>query len=256
MKRLLVFLVVLSLVAVAAQAAPFPVGTMKTTQVGSLSVVVEYTGATSDPNGGALSKYNVYLKTAVGTLPVGALDLTFAGRCGQVGYYNSNASLRVLTPDLLIANGLTKIARDSHFMLNPGAQMIDNPDDPEGDQIPDPSYVNPWSDGQVTPAETNSWTYGPKTAGTECFGYGTLGVTCFITTPARANNLLLAQIVYQDSQFGTANEPKLTGSCGNDNFLFDFSAQPGGGILIEVPEPATLALVVMGGLGLISRKRR
>jgi len=216
MKKALTLVVVLAM-ASAAQAAIIG------SQGGDIDAVVSYVGPATGAGGVALDVYNVALVDVGSTVDtLNAVDVVIAGQLYQVSAFGG----AIATPDMQFASMLgADMGTDTHFLVwNVGAA----------------SY--PQWQATVTPAaEDNDGSLGP-TAGGGLAGWGT--ALSVISTYINAGDIVLAQVAVPAGA-GAA----LAGSCSDvTGEVFQLS--------VPIPEPATMSLLLLGGLGLVARKRR
>lgn len=190
---------------------------------------------------GPLDTYQINLNALDEADTVIGVDVMFIEcetKMYQLGYWHSVPALRTYTPDMFIAAWLSNPNADTHFLINADGLSWN------GDEI-----------AQGHGAEDNDWTCGNN--GAEDEGWGTFLASggLFISEHARAQNLEFAWVaVPAGAPMGAV---RLTGGVSNGvGDIFDFGADCTDGIPIPIPEPATIGLLVMGGLGLIVRKRR
>jgi hypothetical protein len=237
MKKGLVFVVVLVMAASAQAAWVVETGTSVIVD-GRLRVKVIPMGTNNNPLCGPVDMYQVNLNALDPADIITAVDVDFIDcdtKMYQSGFWNVVPVLRALTPDMLVASALTDPTLDSHFLLN--------------------ALGTDWSDGNAVANEDNDWTCGTTGAG-ETEGWGTtLNVLAFISAPARAQDLPFAWItVPAGAQMGAV---RLTGAASNGvGDIFSFGDTCDDGIPIPIPEPATMGLLVLGGLAVVARKRR
>ena len=244
MKKGLALFLVLA-VAASAQAAWVGTGPESVLVDGRLEVEVLFMGTNPNPLCGPVDMYQVNLNALAPADAVIGVDVAFVAcetSMYQLGWWQFPPGTLTTTPDMYMAQWLADPTMDSHFLLN-------------ANYNPGPPPSGDWSDGNAIATENNDRTCGVNLAG-ESEGWGTfLGVVAFVSAPARAQDLAFAWItVPEGAPMGAV---RLTGSVSNGvGEIFDFGVDCTDGIPIPIPEPATMGLLVLGGLGLIARKRR
>jgi hypothetical protein len=149
------------------------------------------------------------------------------------------------TPDMGSAWKLdaSDLAADSHFML-------------VGDDPQVSGEMHDWSEGEATASEQNDQSLGSD-GSTGSHGYGSMKTPAgFITESARAQDLYFAHVTvqYDPGNCAYAEFSNLEGGgvANSTGSVFDLEGVPIG----PIPEPATMALMVLGGLAVVARKRR
>jgi hypothetical protein len=215
--------------------------------IGNLGGVIEvhiYDGGSGVSNAGVpLQYYDIYFYAPNPADTVVGVDFAITGPGGadagptapyQVGYWHAVPALRTLTPDMAIAQFLVDQVSDSHFMLDLG--------------------LNDWSDGNAVPNEMNDFSVIAADGNGEGHGFGSLWTPAgFISAHAQAQDLYIAHVTVVPPVTGVlmfAHGPAggVSNAAGS---LFPLAGLPIG----PVPEPATLSLLVLGGLALIRRRR-
>jgi len=221
MKKVLAVLVVLSLASLA--------------QAGvTVNIVPGTAGEYATLGDGTATGYDVYLVASDDASRVTAVGpITFSGAVYQVGAWGKLKTTPVtMTPTLADMEGIADpsivpAGQDSHFMTV-------------------------FESGSPTEANDKSL-YGSVFAAYDYFeGKGNLDLTKgFYSIPDFSQNLLLAHIVILDSDVAAKNYAWLNGLVANgDGGITELVNIP-----IGVPEPATMALLAMGALALIRRRR-
>ena len=249
MKRIVSLLAVLAL-ATTAQAVD-----ITGNQGDTVRVHVDFVGTYNYALGGAVDAYKIRLEalSPVGSLDyVGAMDLAIEGVLHQVGEYNwvypppPGSWVATYTPDLATAAALDWssfgapnedwTAIDTHFLVNAGG----------GDWVvPPPSTV-------YEAQEDFDFSLGMNASAFYKEGNGTyLTVVAALATTAVAQDLDFALVVMPTGTTGVLNG-SLSDGKGEE---FDLGAAKFSGSGIVIPEPMTLSLLALGGLGLL-RKRR
>ena len=239
MKRALTLAVLLA-VTTLAQAGWVQTGPNTALVDGRIEVQIIPMGQRTSPLGTSLDTYQVNLNALDPNDAISAVEVQFRPApgqqgCGlyQIGWYTPPPPIPITTytPDRNMSQYLANELCDSHFLM---------PDDPN-------LWAGYWSDGNANPSEDNDLSYGINGSG-EYEGLGTfLQVTAFLT-PIR-NPLPLAHIAVP-----AGCKAEFAGEISNATGSFFSFLDPA--IPIPIPEPATVGLLVLGGLGVLSRKRR
>ena len=211
---------VLVLVAVLAMGASAQAVLVPGNMGGVIDVQVTYLGPLVSPGGTALDIYNVTLFAPAPADAVSAVDVTIIPLSSQL--YQDWFMGFVQSPEVITMAGPIGL-HDTHFNITapPGAT-------PQN-----------WIAG-VRPASENN---DLSVNGAE--GWGTfLDVASGVTPILQSCDLANVAVAAGGSAL-------LTGTC-SDNAGEVFNFAPG----IPIPEPATIGLLVLGGMGLLARKRR
>ena len=247
MRNALVFVAVLGMVA-SAQAAW--VQTSDTTVLidGRLEVQVVPMGPAQGLCG-PLDTYQINLNALAPADTVVGVDVMFIA-CEtpmyQLGYWHAVPALRTLTPDMFIAQWLTNIPADTHFLLNADGLSWN------GDTI---------ATGHG--AEDNDWMCGNN--GVEDEGWGTFLASGALFISAHASQtpgvpLPFAWIaVPAGAPVGAVRLVNAVGGgfANGAGYIFETGTDCTDGIPIPlVPEPATMSALAVGALALLARRRR
>jgi hypothetical protein len=205
---------------------------------GDIDVQIVYLGPAVSPVLGPLDVYDVHL-VDVGTPndSISAVDVDIIPdpATNPLGLAQGHAfGGAIATPDMQFASMLVMaLPYDTHFNLwNAGAANFPQ-----------------WSAAFV-PANENILPVGPNPAG-ELEGWGTTLNAISALTPI-ATDLNLVQVGVPAGTRALLTGTAADGSVQGEVFTFGIKGQTG----IIIPEPATVGLLLLGGLGLLSRKRR
>ena len=235
----------MTVVAVLAIAAIAQAGTITVAgdKGGSLDVQITYLGPVVSPLGTTVDEYNVTLYASAAGDSVSAIDLTFTPGTSNM-YQESRAGN--LTPEvaLYVSAGFPAVFSpvwtgpcDTHFNITT-AQL-------DGNSNPLPSLTPQQWIALVRPAnENNDGSVGGPNVNGNWEGWGTSldcasGVTPVLQTSDLANITVAVG--------GNALLNGAAAAVDGEKFTFNN---------IIIPEPATLGLLAMGGVGVLLRKRR
>jgi hypothetical protein len=198
-----------------------------------------YDGGSGVSNAGvALQYYDIYFYAPTVADQVVGVDFSITGPGGvdvgpaapyQVGWKGAIPPLDTYTPDMGLAAFLNDTISDTHFM------------------------VSAWGGGGVG-TETNDWSVTPADINGEGHGFGrTTTPAGFLQAGDVAQDLYIAHVTVIPPTFGVLQftHGPAGGVSDASGEIFVLNGLPIG----PVPEPATLSLLVLGGLAMLRRRR-
>jgi len=187
-----------------------------------VTVLVEADGSYAVA-GGTVDAYKVTLVADTSANKVTAFDVAFTGNMYQFGQYYPG-SMANMTPKLGDAGIPTPAQMDSHFLLAAGDLT-----------------------GVITPlSENNDWRYG-MTSFLVGEGIGTqLGGASGLSLASQLISRPFANIAILRGSPDVLLNGSVANATGNKTYFTG----------VHIPEPATMLLLGLGGLGVISRRRR